>query len=203
MALKTHASQKEATRAEKRKTALKAAKAKTGDEKAEAGKEAAPKKVRRKSSASLTASAPKKGVKLRPRKVLFKIPGLARSAPIVSRQSSIQPDSPGGEGGMIAGVREELGVTQTVFARMLGVSLRSVAGWESGGPINESSLRRVTEMSRLAASLRSVMREEFVPRWLVTPNEGMGGISPVEALERGENDRLWRSVFLLGSGLPI
>ena len=47
------------------------------------------------------------------------------------------------------------------------------------------------------------MKADFLPRWLVTPNEGLGGISPVEALERGESDRLWRAVFLLGSGLPI
>ena len=58
-------------------------------------------------------------------------------------------------------------------------------------------------MHRLAADLKRAMKADFLPRWLVTPNEGLGGISPVEALERGESDRLWRAVFLLGSGLPI
>jgi hypothetical protein len=62
-------------------------------------------------------------------------------------------------------------------------------------------MRRVKEMSRLAEELRLSMKESFIPTWLVTPNEGLGGISPIEALDRGENDRLWRTVFLLGSGM--
>jgi hypothetical protein len=58
-------------------------------------------------------------------------------------------------------------------------------------------------MRRLASALKRVMKPDFLPRWLATPNKGLGGISPVEALERGESDRLWRAVFLLGSGLPL
>jgi DNA-binding transcriptional regulator YiaG len=103
----------------------------------------------------------------------------------------------------VAQVRKELGVTQDLFARMIGVSSRSVAGWEGGASINESSARRLVEMRRLASALKRVMKPDFLPRWLATPNEGLGGISPVEALERGESDRLWRAVFLLGSGLPL
>jgi DNA-binding XRE family transcriptional regulator len=101
-----------------------------------------------------------------------------------------------------ARTRKELGVTQAVFARMIGVSARSIAAWERGGAINEAALCRLREMERLAAALRKVMRADFIPRWLVTPNEGLGKLSPIEVLERGENDRLWRTVFLLGSGLP-
>jgi DNA-binding XRE family transcriptional regulator len=103
----------------------------------------------------------------------------------------------------VAQVRAELGVTQDILARMIGVSSHSVTGWEGGASINESSARRLVEMQRLASALKQVMQADFLPRWLVTPNEGLGGISPVEALERGESDRLWRVVFLLGSGLPL
>jgi hypothetical protein len=78
-----------------------------------------------------------------------------------------------------------------------------VSAWESGGPINDVALRRVRELSRLANALKKVMRADFISRWLVTPNQGLDGISPMEAMERGENDRLWRTVFLLGSGIPI
>jgi transcriptional regulator with XRE-family HTH domain len=99
--------------------------------------------------------------------------------------------------------RQRLGVTQDIFARLVGVSQRSVSGWESGRPINDVSLRRLKELRRLAIALEKVMKSEFIPTWLVAPNEGMGGISPVEVMGRGENDRLWRAVFLLGSGIPI
>ena len=47
------------------------------------------------------------------------------------------------------------------------------------------------------------MREDFIPHWLVSPNDGLGGISPIEAMERGEGGRVCASVFLLGSGTPL
>ena len=55
---------------------------------------------------------------------------------------------------------------------------------------------------RLRAALAEVMREEFIPQWLQAPCEGLGGLKPVEALERGEVDRLWRVILLIGSGMP-
>ena len=100
-------------------------------------------------------------------------------------------------------VRSALGVTQEMFARLVGTSLRSVAGWERGEPISDNSRRRVAEMERLASALTKVMKKDFIKSWLANSNEEMGGISPLQALESGHNDRFWRSVFLLGSGLPV
>jgi DNA-binding transcriptional regulator YiaG len=100
-------------------------------------------------------------------------------------------------------IRKRLGLTQDLFARLIGVTQRSIAGWEKGGPMNEISSRRVKEMGRLADELRRSMKAEYIPTWLQTPNESLGGLSPMEAMQRGEHDRLWRTVFLLGSGIPI
>ncbi|MDR3639166.1 MAG: helix-turn-helix domain-containing protein [Isosphaeraceae bacterium] len=128
-------------------------------------------------------------------------------APIASARRpgriAVARPAAGESAALVSNIRRELGVTQELFARMVGVTSRSIAGWEAGAAVNESSLRRIREMERLAASLKKVMKPGFMATWLVTPNEGMGGISPVEALQRGENDRLWRSVFLMGSGLPV
>jgi transcriptional regulator with XRE-family HTH domain len=104
---------------------------------------------------------------------------------------------------LAATTRTKLGLTQDLFARLVGVTQRSVSSWEGGGEINDGSLRRIREMDRLAEELRKSMRADFIPVWLVSPNEALGGISPMEAMERGESDRVWRSVFLLGSGIPI
>jgi DNA-binding XRE family transcriptional regulator len=104
---------------------------------------------------------------------------------------------------LVVSTRNELGLTQELFARLIGVTQRSVSSWETGGPINDAMLRRVREMDRLAAELRKSMREDFIPQWLTSPSEGLGGISPIEAMERGEGDRVWRSAFLLGSGTPL
>ena len=102
----------------------------------------------------------------------------------------------------VTATRNQLGVTQEILARLIGVSQRAVSGWESGRAMNDVSLRRVKELNRLAVELAKVMKTDYIPRWLVAANEGLDGLSPVEAMERGENDRLWRTVFLLGSGIP-
>jgi hypothetical protein len=102
----------------------------------------------------------------------------------------------------VADVRSRLGVTRELFARMTGFSVRAITGWEAGRPISEPGLRRVKEMDRLRAALADGMREEFIPQWLEMPHEGLGGLKPVEVLERGEVDRLWRVVLLIGSGMP-
>ncbi len=67
---------------------------------------------------------------------------------------------------------------------------------------SEPGLRRIKEMKRLRDALAEGMREEFIPRWLEASCEGLGGLKPVEILERGETDRLWRVVPLIGSGMP-
>jgi hypothetical protein len=99
-------------------------------------------------------------------------------------------------------VRNSLGVSRDIFARMTGFSVRAIAGWEAGRVIGEPGMRRLKEMARLRSALAEVMRESFIPTWLTNPCEELGNLKPVEVLERGESDRLWRTVLLLGSGLP-
>lgn len=100
-------------------------------------------------------------------------------------------------------IRKGLGVTREVFARMTGFSPRAIAGWENGRTIGGPGLRRLKEMDRLRAALAEVMQPEFIPQWLTTPSQYLGELKPVEVLERGEMDRLWRAVLLLGSGMPL
>jgi transcriptional regulator with XRE-family HTH domain len=104
---------------------------------------------------------------------------------------------------LVSDVRAGLGVTRELFARLTGFSVRAITGWEAGRPISEPGLRRVKEMERLRRALAEGMREEFIPQWLESPCEGLVGLKPVEVLERGETDRLWRVVLLIGSGMPI
>jgi hypothetical protein len=52
----------------------------------------------------------------------------------------------------------------------------------------------------LLLALAEVIRKEAIPGWLETPSDGFGGLKPVEVVERGEGDRLWRMIYFLGSG---
>jgi hypothetical protein len=121
-----------------------------------------------------------------------------KTAPPVRTDPSDRPAS----AQLVADVRFGLGVTRELFARLTGFSVRAITGWEAGRPISEAGLRRIKEMRRLRDALAEGMRAEFIAQWLETPCQGLGGLKPVEVLERGEADRLWRVVLLIGSGMP-
>jgi hypothetical protein len=41
-----------------------------------------------------------------------------------------------------------------------------------------------------------------IGRWLKHPNAAFDGCTPIQLVERGESDRLWRMLFDLESGQP-
>jgi hypothetical protein len=44
------------------------------------------------------------------------------------------------------------------------------------------------------------MKPDHVGLWLDTPNEAFSGLKPLDLIERGEIDRLWRMIFEGESG---
>ncbi len=46
------------------------------------------------------------------------------------------------------------------------------------------------------------MRPEDAGGWLERPNELLDGLKPVEAIERGEIDRVWAIIYDVKSGMP-
>ena len=106
-------------------------------------------------------------------------------------------------GELLSGLRHEMGLTRADFARMVGLSDRSVATWESGADLKESSLRTIIEIGRLYAKLRqSFASPEQLATWLKAPNNAFGGSQPIQVIERGEIDRIWRMIYFLESGSP-
>ncbi len=47
-------------------------------------------------------------------------------------------------------------------------------------------------MNRLCSALADAMSPSFVGVWMDSPNEMLGGLKPVEAIERGQVDLVWR-----------
>lgn len=62
-------------------------------------------------------------------------------------------------------------------------------GWPS-----EEELR--TRLATLFAS------PEQLATWLKAPNKAFGGSQPLQVIERGEIDRIWRMIYFLESGSP-
>jgi DNA-binding transcriptional regulator YiaG len=99
-------------------------------------------------------------------------------------------------------LRQRFGVSRKIFSRVVGFSERAIADWEAEKPLSEACLQRMREMSRLQQALAGVMREQYVGTWLNTPNDAFDGLKPIEVIERGEVDRVWRMVYQLESGMP-
>jgi DNA-binding transcriptional regulator YiaG len=104
--------------------------------------------------------------------------------------------------GLVAKLRERLQLKQADFARLLPVSVRSLATLESGTPPTEVVARRLVELQRLTNGLSEVIKKESLGTWLKTPNDAFDGLKPLEVIDRGESDRIWSMIYYLRSGVP-
>lgn len=102
----------------------------------------------------------------------------------------------------VRSLREKLGVNRRLFSRVSGFSERAIADWEADKPLSQASLQRMRELARLQRALSGVVKEVFVGQWLNTPNAAFDGLKPIEVIERGEVDRIWRMIYQLESGTP-
>jgi DNA-binding transcriptional regulator YiaG len=98
-------------------------------------------------------------------------------------------------------LRRRLQLNQTVFARLLPVSVRSLATLESGHPPTDVVARRLVELRRLTNALAEVIKQDSLGKWLQTPNGAFDGLKPIEVIDRGESDRIWSMIYFLRSGV--
>lgn len=96
----------------------------------------------------------------------------------------------------VANLRQSLGLTRKMFSRLTGCSERAIAEWESGKEQSDSSRQRLTEIHRLRQALVDVIPAEQVGTWLLAPNDALDGFKPLEIIERGEIDRIWRLLYV-------
>jgi hypothetical protein len=96
--------------------------------------------------------------------------------------------------------RQELCLTRKQFARLIGASGRAVAGWESDRPLSPVVQMSLRELEPLCRALIKIMKSKYVRQWLDTPNNAFSGLKPLDLIEHGELDRLWRMVFEVESG---
>ena len=79
-----------------------------------------------------------------------------KRVPTAGKPASIAKNSPPDKrlaanfSAFVLSARKSLGVTQSVFGRLIGVSERSISGWELGKPVNQASLRRIEGVKALA-----------------------------------------------------
>jgi hypothetical protein len=93
-------------------------------------------------------------------------------------------------------------ISHEALTRMTGFSLRAISNWSHGSRPSSSTARRLTEIKRLFATLEDLVSPEAVGSWLKEPNPAFDGSTPLQVIERGESDRIWRMVYELQSGEP-
>jgi DNA-binding transcriptional regulator YiaG len=101
---------------------------------------------------------------------------------------------------VVKSLRHELGLNRRQFARLTAASERAVADWENDQPISPVNQKSLRESERLCRALMKIMKPDHVGEWLDTPNDAFAGLKPLDLVERGEMDRLWRMIFEVESG---
>ena len=104
--------------------------------------------------------------------------------------------------GLLHHYRDVFALPQALLVRLTGFSPRSVAKWSQGEAPSEKQGKALVEMDRLLDGLAGVMEPGQIGRWLKQPNTAFDGSTPLQVIERGENDRIWRMLYDLESGQP-
>lgn len=103
----------------------------------------------------------------------------------------------------VAALRASYQLTRPAFCRLLCVSQRKLIDLEQGrGPISPAIGRRLREVQRLHDALAQVIEPDDIGVWLRAANPYLQGFKPLELIERGEIDRIWHLMYVLGSGEP-
>jgi DNA-binding XRE family transcriptional regulator len=110
------------------------------------------------------------------------------------------PDDP--DKNRLQGLRKKLGMPQRVFARLVGISDRSLAKFEKGEPPSPPIERQVRGVARLLDAIGRVIRADQIGPWFQQPSDAFSGLTPLEVVERGEIDRIWAMIYELESGVP-
>lgn len=104
--------------------------------------------------------------------------------------------------GLLQHYRINFNMPQPVVVRLTGFSPRSVAKWSEGVLPSPKQEKALMEMDRLLDGLARVMKPGQIGRWLKVPNPAFDGSTPLQLVERGEIDRIWRMLYDLESGQP-
>ncbi|MBX7256181.1 MAG: helix-turn-helix domain-containing protein [Candidatus Hydrogenedentes bacterium] len=100
--------------------------------------------------------------------------------------------------------RELLGLTQQDMSSLTGISIRKISGIERGEhKPDRDDLRRINEIQRLQTELTHILEADAIGEWLQEPNEYFLGLTPIQVIQRGESDRVWRLIWRLQDGVPL
>lgn len=75
---------------------------------------------------------------------------------------------------------------------------RTLQPMPSGG---SPARQKMIEAHRLREALAQIVPPDRLGEWMRTPNPAFEGHTPIQVLERGESDRLWRMIVQIDSNV--
>jgi hypothetical protein len=93
-------------------------------------------------------------------------------------------------------------VVRPDITRLTGYSLRSVDKWAAGDEPSTAAKKQLKELNRLFDALSDLMESSDVGSWLKEPNGAFSDSTPLQVIERGETDQIWRMIHHLETGEP-
>lgn len=94
-------------------------------------------------------------------------------------------------------------VVRPDLTRLTGYSQRAVDKWAAGDKPGPAAKKHLKEIVRLFDALADLMETDYVGEWIKTPNEAFEGSTPLQVIERGEVDRIWRMIYRLETGEAV
>jgi DNA-binding transcriptional regulator YiaG len=136
----------------------------------------------------------------------------ANSVPATtSKSSGIHGTNGVSRGKLQTGVKEvadvrklsrKYNLSNEAVSRVTGASPRTVSYWNSGTPPQRSRVQKIREVTRLFDALAELIKAKAIGPWMQQPNPAFDGSTPLQVIERGETDRLWRMIWHLREGNP-
>src|SRR5947208_7897081 len=92
-------------------------------------------------------------------------------------------------------------LSNEALSRVTGASPRTVSYWNAGAIAPQrSSAHKLKEVTRLFDALSDIIKANAIGPWLQKPNKRFDGSTPLQVIERGESDRIWRMIWELREG---
>jgi hypothetical protein len=104
--------------------------------------------------------------------------------------------------GLISHYKTSFRLAQPEVVRLTGTSPRTVAKWAQGESPSPKQQKALVEMDRLLDALGRIMEPAQIGKWLKTPNQAFDGSTPLQVIEHGQGDRIWRMIYYIESGQP-